>query len=192
MAVIKTILRNAGVSSSASICGSTVLGLAAYGNAEETLRHSCLVMKIRRGTIIHFMKGVVVCVSHTHKLFETWQRGTRLSWRRAKQVASGKYFILFGNFIRCELLFSLQNGPINWNSCSCSWFRKVDSTGWWQHMNRKILYWSIQPRMYFSCQPSQVKSPIMNPSVWPNRRHECEVYPWEVYPPNDSTWPSLK
>ena len=126
-------------------------------------------MKIRRGTIIHFMKGVVVDVSHTHKLFETWQRGTRLSWRRAKQVASGKYFILFGNFIRCELLFSLQNGPINWNSCSCSWFRKVDSTGWWQHMNRKILYWSIQSRMYFSCQPSQVKSLIMNLSVWPNR-----------------------
>ena len=79
MAVVKTILGNAGVSSSASICGSTVLGLAAYGIAEQTLRHSCLVIKKRLADIvisivitIVFIKitrlrmGVLVYVSHTH------------------------------------------------------------------------------------------------------------------------------
>ena len=52
MAVVKTILGNAGVSSSASVLsGSTVLGLAAYGIAEQTLRHSCLVIKERLADI---------------------------------------------------------------------------------------------------------------------------------------------
>ena len=109
MAMIKTILWNADVSSSASM-GLGGLGPVASGDAGQTLGHSCLAIKKRfinkhsyRHSYHHRLRGghlstswrVCWLMSLTHKLFETWERGTRLSWRRTKQVASGKYFILF-------------------------------------------------------------------------------------------------